>query len=76
MIWNENSQGGCMVGWEKYFYWEFEPNEIMIFAINYLKGKEEGKFKIWTGNSSTKEFTMKYDKSIIKNQRNIFELDK
>ena len=74
MIWNENSLGGCTVGWENHYYWEFNPNEIMILSVNYLTGKNKGKFKIWTGNSSSDEFKMNYDKQIIKNQTNYFEV--
>lgn len=75
MIWNDNAYVCGDSRWE-YHYWEFEPNEIMIISTNYLTGKDDGKFKIWTGNSSSTEFTMKYDKSVINKQRRIFELDK
>jgi hypothetical protein len=73
-IWNENSLGGCFAGWENHHYWEFNPNEIMVISVNYLTGKNQGKFKIWTGSSSSDEFTMNYDKQIIKNQRHYFEV--
>lgn len=73
-IWNENSLGGCFAGWENHHYWEFNPNEIMILSVNYLTGKSKGKFKIWTGNYLSDEFTMNYDKQIIKNQRHYVEL--
>lgn len=75
MIWNENSMGGCLIGgWENHYYWEFQPDEIMVLSVNFLIGKNKGKFKIWSGNSSSNEFTMNYDKQIIKNQQHYIEI--
>ncbi|MEG1590257.1 MAG: hypothetical protein RR391_05215 [Chryseobacterium sp.] len=72
-IWNDNAFICGDSRWE-YRYWEFNPNEIMVLSVNYLTGKSQGKFKIWTGNSLTDEFIMNYDKQIIKNQRHYVEL--
>lgn len=72
-IWNDN---GFICGdsrWQ-YRYWELNPDEIIVVSVNYLTGKIQGKFKIWTGSSSSDEFTMNYDKQIIKNQRHYFEV--
>jgi len=75
MIWNENSMGGCIVGdWENHYFWELQPDEIMILSINFLTGKNKGEFKIWTGNTSSDEFTMNYNKEVVQNQRNYFEI--
>lgn len=75
MLWNENSMGGCLVdGWENHYYWEFQPDEIMVLSVNYLTGNSRGKFKIWSGNTSSNEFTMNYNKEILKNQRHYFEV--
>ena len=75
IIWNENSMGECMVGgWENHYYWELQPDEIMILSVNYLTGNNKGKFKIWSGNSFSNEFTMNYDEQIIKNQQHYFEV--
>lgn len=73
MIWNDNVFICGDSRWQ-YHYWEFNPNEIMVLSVNYLTGKDQGKFKIWTGNSSSDEFTMNYDKQIVKDQRNYFEI--
>lgn len=72
-IWNDNAFVCGDSRWQ-YRYWEFNPNEIMILSVNYLTGKSQGKFKIWTGSSSSDEFIMNYDKQIIKDQRHYFEL--
>ena len=75
MIWNENSMGECMVGgWENHYYWELLPDEIMVLSVNFLKGKQKGKFKIWSGNSFSNEFTMNYDEQVVKNQRFYYEV--
>lgn len=74
IIWNENSFEGCYMGWENHHYWEFNPNEIMILSVPYLTGKNKGKFKIWTGSFTLDEFTMNYDKQIVKNQRKYIEI--
>ena len=75
IVWNENSIGACMVGgWEDHYHWELQPDEIMVLSVNFLTGKNKGKFKIWSGNSSSNEFTMKYDKQVIKNQQHYFEI--
>lgn len=73
MIWNDNIFICGDSRWQ-YHYWEFNPNEIMVLSVNYLTGKDQGKFKIWTGNSSSDEFTMNYDKQIVKDQRNYFDV--
>ncbi|MCY0969003.1 hypothetical protein [Chryseobacterium wangxinyae] len=73
MIWNENAFICGDSRWQ-YHYWELNPNEIMVLSVNYLTGKDQGKFTIWTGNSSSDEFTMNYDKQIVKDQRNYFEV--
>lgn len=72
-IWNDNSSICGDSRWQ-YRYWEFNPNEIMILSVNYLTGKKQGKFKIWTGNSSSNEFTMNYDEQVIKNQSHYLEV--
>ncbi|MCW3167836.1 hypothetical protein OMO38_04765 [Chryseobacterium sp. 09-1422] len=72
-IWNDNAFVCGNSRWQ-YRYWEFNPDEIMVLSVNYLTGKNRAKFKIWTGNSSSDEFTMNYDKQIVKNQRNYFEV--
>ena len=75
IIWNENSMGECMVGgWENHYYWELLPDEIMVLSVNFLKGKQKGKFKIWSGNSFSNEFTMNYDEQVVKNQRFYYEV--
>jgi len=75
MIWNENSMGGCIVGdWENHYYWELQPDEIMILSVNFLIGKNKGKFKVWTGNTLSEEFEMNYDKQVVKDQRNFYEI--
>lgn len=73
IIWNENSLGGCFAGWENHHYWEFNPNEIMVLSVNYLTGKNQGKFKIWTGAFLSNEFSMNYDKEIMKKQKFYYE---
>lgn len=73
MIWNDNVFICGDSRWQ-YHYWELNPNEIMVLSVNYLTGKNKGKFKIWTGNSLSDEFTMNYDKQIVKDQRNYFEV--
>jgi len=72
-IWNENPFICGDSRWQ-YRYWELNPDEIIVFSVNYLTGKNRGKFKIWTGNSSSDELTMNYDKQIVKDQRNYFEV--
>ena len=72
-IWNDNAFVCGNSRWQ-YHYWELNPDEIMVLSVNYLTGKNRGKFKIWTGNSSSDEFTMNYDKQIVKSQRNYFEV--
>ncbi|VXC42552.1 MULTISPECIES: hypothetical protein [Chryseobacterium] len=72
-IWNDNAFICGDSRWQ-YRYWELNPDEIIVVSVNYLTGKSQGKFKIWTGSSSSDEFTMNYDKQIIKNQRHYFEL--
>lgn len=75
MLWNENSMGGCLVGgWENHYYWELEPDEILVLSINFLTGKQKGKFKIWSGNSLSNEFTMNYEKQTVKNQSHYYEV--
>ncbi|MDV7696639.1 hypothetical protein N6B72_06890 [Chryseobacterium soli] len=58
----------------QYRYWEFNPNEIMVLSVNFLEGKDKGKFKICFHDYCTEVFLMNYDKSIIERQRNRFEL--
>lgn len=58
----------------QYRYWEFNPNEIMILSVNFLEGKDKGKFKICFSDYCTEVFLMNYDKSIIEKQKNRFEL--
>jgi len=72
-IWNDNAFICGDSRWQ-YRYWELNPDEIIVVSVNYLTGKIQGKFKIWTGGSSSDEFTMNYDKQIIKNQRHYFEV--
>lgn len=72
-IWNDNAFICGDSRWQ-YRYWELNPDEIIVVSVNYLTGKSQGKFKIWTGSSSSDEFTMNYDKQIIKNQRHYFEV--
>lgn len=55
----------------KHRYWEFNPNEIMVFSVNFLDGKEKGKFKVLIGNTSSEEFEMNYAKKTIDYQRDI-----
>lgn len=75
IIWNENSIGGCIVGdWENHYYWELQPDEIMILSVNFLTGKNKGRFKVWTGNTLSEEFEMNYDKQVVKDQRNFYEI--
>jgi hypothetical protein len=57
-----------------YRYWEFNPNEIMVLSVNFLEGKDKGKFKICLSDYCTEVFLMNYDKSIVEKQRNRFEL--
>lgn len=73
MIWNDNAFICGDSRWQHH-YWELNPNEIMVLSVNYLTGKSQGKFKIWTGNSSSDEFTMNYDKQVVKNQRHYIEV--
>lgn len=73
IIWNDDAFICGDSRWQ-YRYWEFNPNEIMILSINYLNGKHKGKFKIWTGSFSSDEFTMNYDKQIVKDQRKYIEI--
>lgn len=73
MIWNDNAFICGDSRW-RYHYWELNPNEIMVLSVNYLTGKDQGKFKVWTGNSFSDEFTMNYDKHVLRNQRNYFEV--
>lgn len=73
MIWNDNAFVCGDSRWE-YHYWEFNPNEIMVLSVNYLTGKDNGKFKIWTGNNSSSEFIMNYDKSILQKQSIKYEV--
>lgn len=73
MIWNDNAFVCGDSRWQ-YHYWELNPNEIMVLSINHLTGKSQGKFKIWTGNSSSEEFTMNYNKQAVKDQMNYFEV--
>ncbi|SMC90530.1 hypothetical protein [Chryseobacterium sp. YR221] len=72
MIWNDNAFI-CGNGWGVN-YWEFEPNEIMIFSVNYLTGKDRGKFKITLFHNSSESFMMNYDKNILKKQRRYDEV--
>lgn len=72
MIWNDDALI-CGTGWGMH-YWEFEPNEIMIFSVNYLTGKDRGKFKVTLFDSSSESFMMNYDKNILKVQRRYGEV--
>ena len=46
----------------------------MVLSVNFLKKKKKGKFKIWSGNSFSNEFTMNYDEQVVKNQRFYYEV--
>lgn len=72
MIWNDNAII-CGTGWGMN-YWELEPNEIMIFSVNYLTGKDRGKFKVILFDSSSESFMMNYDKNIVKEQRRYIDV--
>ena len=71
IIRNDNFMRCCNDNWN-HRYWEFYPNEIMVISVNFLTGKEKGKFKVWTGNTSSEEFEMNYDKKTIDYQRDTY----
>lgn len=73
IIWNDNAFVCGDSRWQ-YRYWELNTDEIMVLSVNFLTGKNQGKFKIWTGNSSSNEFTMNYDTQVVKNQRHYVEV--
>jgi hypothetical protein len=68
IIWNENPFI-CGNGRWNYIYWELKPDEIMIFSVNFLSGKDKGKFKIPIWNLSSDSFMMNYDKKVVEQQR-------
>ncbi|MBV8327108.1 hypothetical protein [Chryseobacterium sp.] len=72
MIWNDNAFS-CGAVWER-DYWEFEPDEIMIFSVNYLTGADRGKFKISFGGTASEPFMMNYDRNTVKEQRNYIQV--
>lgn len=69
IVWNDNAFVCGDTSWN-HIYWDFEPNEILIIAVNFFDGKTKGKFKVEFFNElSSDSFEMSYDPIIIKNQR-------
>lgn len=59
----------CGTGTDNYFYFELNPNEILIYAYPYFKSGTKRKAKMKFYNASSKEFEISIDENIIKNQR-------
>lgn len=76
LIWNENAALGCFDSSENQWYMELKPNEIMIYSINFLEGKDKADFKILLPfRLKSKSFQMNYDKSLLNKQRNTYEIE-
>lgn len=52
-------------------YFKLMPNEIMIYAVPYLKKSVKRKAKIVFFKASSKEFEIPVDEKIIRDQRSI-----
>lgn len=69
IIWNDNAFICGDNSWN-HINWDFEPNEILIIAVNFFDGKTKGKYKVEFFNElSSDSFEMNYDPDVIKNQR-------
>lgn len=51
-------------------YFEFKPNDVLIYAYPFLKNGTKKKVKINFFDATSKEFEISIDKKIIQNQRN------
>lgn len=65
----------CGDGMFVHKYWILNPDEIIIYSVNYFEGKQKMKFKVGlTPTFSSKEFEGNINPEIIKRQRNIYEI--
>lgn len=66
----------CGDSFWNYSYIELRPNDIIVYAINYLNGKDQGNFKILIPFGVKPEaFKMNFDRSIVDQQRNLYEIE-
>ncbi|MGA9212335.1 hypothetical protein [Kaistella sp.] len=73
LIWNDNA---FICGDDRYDrrYWVLNPDEIIIFSVNYFKGEEKTKFKIGLSNYFfSEEFEGNINPVLFNKQRTIFE---
>ena len=57
----------------KHKYWVFNPNEIIVYAVNYFHGNQKAHFKIvLTPTFFSEEFDGTIDPKIIKKQRDAY----
>lgn len=65
----------CGDGMFMHKYWILNPDEIIIYSVNYFEGKQKMKFKVGlTPTFFSKEFEGNINPEIIKRQRNIYEI--
>lgn len=75
LFWNDNAFV-CGDPYYDRWYMELKPNEIMIYSINFLEGKDKADFKILLPfRLKSNTFKMNYDKRILNNQRNTYEIE-
>ncbi|QOW11089.1 hypothetical protein Q73A0000_12340 [Kaistella flava (ex Peng et al. 2021)] len=74
LIWNDNAFvcGDDMLNRR---YWILNPNEIIVFSVNYFKGEMKTKFKVGLSDSFlSKEFEGNINPKLFEKQSRIFEL--
>ena len=74
LIWNDNAFvcGDAMLNRR---YWILNPNEIIIFSVNYLKGEMKTKFKVGLSYYFfSEEFEGNINPKLFEEQTRIFEL--
>ncbi|WP_185288389.1 hypothetical protein [Chryseobacterium lactis] len=73
LIKNDNGLVCADPSWN-HVYWEFGPDEIIVTSVNFLPGKDRGKFKLSFGSATSEPFMMNYDKKIIQDQDRYLEI--
>ena len=74
LIWNDNAFV-CGDGMFNRRYWILNPDEIIIFSVNYLKGEMKTKFKVGLSDSFfSEDFEGTISPKLFEKQSRIFEL--
>lgn len=74
LIWNDNAFV-CGDGTFNRRYWILNPDEIIIFSVNYLKGEMKTKFKVGLSDSFfSEEFKGTINPKLFEKQSRIFEV--